>query len=224
MFQSILQMTDATLSIKEAIICTVVSILLGFVISCVYMVKGSYSKNFIITLVLLPTLVQVVIMMVNGNLGTGIAVMGAFSLVRFRSLPGTSKEISAIFFAMVIGLATGTGYLTFAIFVTVIICVVMYLLFQTKFGEMKNLGKQLKIVIPENLDYTEIFDDLFTLFTVSYTLQNVKTINMGSMYELQYQIVLKDEKSEKEFIDALRCRNGNLTINCGRKIITESEL
>jgi len=216
MFTSIINSVTGTLSIESAIICTLVSIVLGFIISLVYMAQGSYSKNFIITLVLLPALIQTVIMLVNGNLGTSVAVMGAFSLVRFRSLPGSSREITGIFFSMVIGLATGMGYVTYAAIITVIISLGMILLSKSKFGEKKGVSKDLKITIPENIDYTQIFDDVFEKYTKKSILQKVKTTNMGSMYELKYSVEMNNEKQEKEFIDELRCRNGNLTIICGR--------
>lgn len=221
MFTSIINSVTGTLSIESAIVCTGVSLILGLVVALVYMIQGNYSKNFIVTLVLLPALVQTVIMLVNGNLGTSVAVMGAFSLVRFRSLPGSSREISGIFFAMVIGLATGMGYLTYAVAITVMIGLGMILLSKTKFGEKKGTIKELKITIAENLDYTEIFDDLFEKFTKKAELCRVKTTNMGSMYELHYTIELVDQKQEKEFIDELRCRNGNLTIVCGRPVMKE---
>ena len=156
---------SGTLEIKTALICTLVSIVLGIGIAFIYSRQGNYTKNYIVTLALLPELVQVVIMLVNGKLGTGVAVMGDFSLVRFRSLPGTSKEIRGIFFAMVVGLATGMGYITYAAIITVVIGVAMFLFFHTSFGEVKDNGKMLKIVIPENLDYEGVFDQIFDEYT-----------------------------------------------------------
>lgn len=224
MFNSIIESATASLSFETAIICTGVSLVLGLIIALVYMTQGNYSKNFLITLVLLPALVQVVIMLVNGNLGTSVAVMGAFSLVRFRSLPGTSKEIIGIFFAMVVGLATGMGYVSYAVVFTIVLALVLLLLEKTKFGDRDGGEKSLKITIPESLDYSQVFEDLFEEFTTSHVLNTVKTTNMGSLYELQYLIHLKTDKSEKEFIDELRCRNGNLTILCGRKVSNPAEL
>ncbi|MBS5897960.1 MAG: DUF4956 domain-containing protein, partial [Prevotella histicola] len=171
---------------------------------------------FTISLVILPGLIQVVIMMVNGNLGTSVAALGAFSLVRFRSVPGNSKEICSVFFSMAIGLATGMGYITFAVLITIIIGLVLLILFKTSFGEKSLHSKELKITIPENLDYTEIFEDIFSNFASRISLERVKTTNLGSMYELQYSIVFKNDKLEKEFIDEIRCRNGNLPVICGR--------
>lgn len=223
MFTSILEVTGG-LTLISGLICTGVSLILGIIIAYVHMAHGSYSKNFTVTLAILPALIQVVIMMVNGNLGTSVAALGAFSLVRFRSAPGNSKEICSIFFAMAIGLATGMGYVTFAVLTTFIIGFMLVILFKTSFGEKSAEGKQLKITIPENLDYTEIFDDIFENLTSKVSLDRVKTTNLGSMYELQYNIVLKDKSKEKELIDQLRCRNGNLPIICGRSDTLRDEL
>lgn len=216
MFTSIIESVSGSLTLQNALICTFVSLCLGGVIAVIYMAQGSYSKNFILTLILLPALIQAVIMIVNGNLGTSVAVLGAFSLVRFRSVPGSSKEISSIFFAMVVGLATGMGYITYAILITVIIGVVFFILSKANIGDSKNQKKELKVTIPENLDYTDIFDDIFIKYTKSNVLSRVKTTNLGSMYELSYEIEMLNPTKEKEMIDEIRCRNGNLTIICGR--------
>lgn len=216
MFTSIIESVSGSLTLQNAIICTLVSLCLGGIIAFIYMANGSFSKNFILTLILLPALIQAVIMIVNGNLGTSVAVLGAFSLVRFRSVPGSSKEISSIFFAMVVGLATGMGYITYAILITVIIGIVFFILSKANIGESKNQKKELKVTIPENLDYTDIFEGIFKKYTKASKLNKVKTTNLGSMYELSYEIQLEDPKKEKEMIDEIRCRNGNLTIICGR--------
>lgn len=224
MFASILSTTGGSLTISAAVICTVASIILGLGISLMYMKQGKCSKNFAISLVVLPVLIQVVIMMVNGNLGTGVAVMGAFSLVRFRSVPGSSKEICAVFFAMAIGLATGMGFIAFAVMITVIVGALFLILTKTSFGEQKQGAKELKVTIPETLDYTEVFDDLFAKYTTEASLESVKTTNLGSMFELRYSINLKDEKEEKALIDEMRCRNGNLTIMCSRPQMLKEQL
>lgn len=224
MFASILSTTGGSLTVSAAVICTVASIILGLGISFMYMKQGKCSKNFAISLVVLPVLIQVVIMMVNGNLGTGVAVMGAFSLVRFRSVPGSSKEICAVFFAMAIGLATGMGFIAFAVMITVVVGALFLILTKTSFGEQKQGVKELKVTIPETLDYTEVFDDLFTKYTTEASLESVKTTNLGSMFELRYNINLKDEKQEKALIDEMRCRNGNLTIMCSRPQMLNDQL
>lgn len=218
MFTSVIDTITGSLTIEAALICTAASLILGLIIALFYMAQEKYSQNYILTLIMLPALVQVVIMLVNGNLGTGVAIMGAFSLVRFRSMPGSAKEICGIFFAMVAGVATGMGYITYAALFTVIIGLAMVVIGKTKFGIPKDFCKDLKITIPENLDYTDIFDDIFESYTTRHELIRVKTTNMGSLYELQYAISLRDENMEKRFIDEIRTRNGNLTIVCGRAI------
>ena len=203
------------ISILEFVICTATSMILGVVIALIHMYKNKYSKHFIQTLVILPAIIQVVIMLVNGNLGTGVAVMGAFSLVRFRSVPGNSREIGSIFFAMAAGLAAGTGYIAIAVLIVVCIGAMMMLLLTLNFGEGKTASKVLKITLPENLNYEGMFDDILTEYTKTYRLVKVRTVNMGSLFELQYEMEMLKDKSEKELIDEVRCRNGNLTVLCG---------
>lgn len=216
--------TSGDISFQSIILCTLASLVLGLGVAMVYMYKNKYSKNFVITLALLPALIQLVIMMVNGNLGAGVAVMGAFSLVRFRSVPGTSKEILNIFFAMALGLTTGMGYVGYAVVFFLIISIAMIVLAGSKFGEKTQAEKELKITIAESLDYNGIFDDLFEKYTNACELVRVRTTNMGSLYELQYHIAIKDQTLEKEFIDEIRCRNGNLNITCGRVPVSKDEL
>ena len=211
-------------SIEIFLICMLCSLVLGAIIAWIHSKYNYSSKGFIITIALLPALVQMVIMLVNGNLGTGVAVMGAFSLVRFRSIPGSAKEISSVFFAMAIGLATGTGYMFAAVLFVIIVGGVNVIYNVTNFGEPKQKEKTLKITIPEGLNYSGIFDDLFDKFTIKNELIQVKTANMGSLYKLEYLIKLKEPHQEKEFIDELRCRNGNLEISCGRVIMGNEEL
>ncbi len=209
-------------SITTFLVCTTCSVLLGAVIAWLHSFIGRSSKGFVITIALLPAIVQMVIMLVNGNLGTGVAVMGAFSLVRFRSVPGNAKEINSVFLAMAVGLATGTGYLAAAGLFVLIIGTVSILYNITGFGEPHQKEKELKVTIPEGLDYTGIFDDLFDKYTKKYELVKVRTTNMGSLYKLDYLIRLKNPAEEKEFLDELRCRNGNLEISCG-KVTGENE-
>ena len=214
MFTSILNETAGSLSITSALICSAASIVLGLVIAAVYILGGKCSKSFALTAAILPVLVQTVIMLVNGNLGAGVAVMGAFSLVRFRSFPGSSKEIAILFFAMSVGLATGMGYITFAALFTVIVAALFLILTKTGFAERGTSEKTLRVQIPESLDYTDVFKDIFNKYTTSATLEKVKTTNLGSMFELTYAITLKSAECEKNMIDEIRCRNGNLTIIC----------
>lgn len=216
--------TQNNVTIVSFFLCSAVSLLLGLCISAIYMFRNTYSKSFVITLTLLPVMVQTVIMLVNGNLGAGVAVMGAFGLVRFRSIPGSAREIGSIFFAMALGLATGMGYLAFAVLFLLLVGAAMLILSATHFGEEKKAEKSLKITIPENLDYEGLFDDLFDEYLDNAQLTSVRTSNMGSLYELHYQIRLKGTVISKEFMDALRCRNGNLNIICGRVATSHDEL
>ena len=224
MFESIIETSAASMGLLDMMICTAVSLLSGWIIAIVYMYRNVYSKSFVITVALMPAIVQVVIMMVNGNLGTGVAVVGAFSLVRFRSVAGGAREISTIFLSMAIGLATGMGYIAFALVFAVVIGAASILLYTSSFGDSKTLEKDLKITIPETLDYEGVFDDIFQRYTSRNELLKVKTTNMGSMYELHYHIHLRKGIVEKEMIDELRCRNGNLNIICGRLPVNKEEL
>ena len=223
MFNSILESNSGTLSISTALICMGAAIIFGIIIALVHMYSTKCSKNFAITIAVLPLLVQVVIMMVNGNLGTSIAILGSFSLIRFRSMQGNSRELVSIFFAMAIGLAVGMGHIMYAFVFTLITSLALIILQKSSFGMKKNNEKSLKITIPENLDYTNIFDDIFDKYTNNIELNKIKTTNMGSMFELSYNISLKNNINEKDFIDEIRTRNGNLTVNLGR-VSTENEL
>jgi len=224
MFDSILTTSSGTLSIVNALLCMTTSLLLGLLIAYVHTKTEHYTKNFIVTLALLPILVQVVIMMVNGNLGTSVAIMGAFALIRFRSMPATSREITSVFFSMAVGLSVGMGYLTFAITFTLIINLLFIIFGKTNFGEPNEKLRILKITIPEDLDYTEVFDDIFEKYTTTNKLFKVKTTNMGSLFELNYQISYKKDIKEKEFIDELRERNGNLSIMIHQEQVGISDL
>ena len=214
MLESVLTETVNTgITMGQFLLCTITSVMLGAVLAVVHTYRNQYSRSFILTLVLLPVMVQTVIMLVNGNLGTGV-VMGAFSLVRFRSLPGNAREIGSIFLAMALGLAAGMGYLGTAMLLMIVSGGITILLISLPAGRAGR--KELKITIPENLDYSGIFDDIFAKYTKKSELVRVRTVNMGSLYELCYQVDLKSEFIEKNMLDEIRCRNGNLTIVCGR--------
>lgn len=214
----------AAFSLSSFLLCLAVSLVLGIIVALFYTFRNTYTKGFVITLAVLPAMVQMVIMLVNGNLGAGVAVMGAFSLIRFRSVTGTARDISAIFFTMAIGLATGMGYLAVAALFTVILGAAIMTLQVSGFGSQKKTNKALRITIPEGLDYNGVFDDLFRRYLNSWELVQVKTTNMGSLYKLEYQVSLKDIEQEKAMIDDLRCRNGNLEILCGRIVAGKEEL
>ena len=210
------------LTLTSFLICTGVSLLLGVGTALVAGYRSRSTQSLAVTLAILPAVVQAVIMLGNGSIGAGIAVAGAFSLVRFRSAPGTAREIAAIFLAMAIGLATGMGYVGLAALLFLILAGAMLALTALRFGQKEDAGRILKITIPEDLDYDGLFDDLFERYTTAHTLEKVKTTNMGTLYELRYRITLRQEPVPKVFLDELRCRNGNLNITCCREESHES--
>ena len=206
--------------------CILSALAIGTAMALVYKIKNRSSQSFIVTLSVIPAAVAMVIMLVNGDFGTGVAVAGAFGLIRFRSAPGTAKEIAAIFTAMGVGLACGVGYIGYAAAFAAIMCgaMLLYGFFGLGSARYEERCKKLTITIPENLDYSRVFDDLFEKYTVSHKLVNVKTTNMGSLFKLSYDVELRGDASEKSFIDELRCRNGNLEINLHRRESTPGEL
>lgn len=216
----------STISLTNFLLCLIISLLIGLLNAGIYTYKNRYTKSFLVTLALLPAVVCVVIMMVNGNIGTGVAVAGTFSLVRFRSAPGTAKEIGAIFLAMCIGLIAGMGYLGYAVLFALILGGATLLYNKFDFGSRKNGEKYkvLHVTISEDLDYTGVFDEILDKYTSSYELVQVKTTNMGSLFKLTYNMVLKGGENEKELIDKLRCRNGNLEISISHQETTVCEL
>jgi len=220
--------TDMTsvISVGNFLLCVGCALAIGIVLALSYMYKTRYTKSFVVTLALLPAVVCVVIMMVNGNVGTGVAVAGAFSLVRFRSVPGTAKEISMLFIAMGTGLVAGMGYLGYAVLFALILCAAVLIYGRLDLGTKKNgaLHKTLTITIPEDLDYSGVFDGIFEEYASKWELVRVKTTNMGSLFRLTYDLTLKEAGREKEMIDQLRCRNGNLEITVSRQDTTVTEL
>ncbi len=221
----------SVIGVGDFLLCMAVSLVIGVFLAVVYTYKNKYTQSFILTLALIPTVVCVVIMMVNGNVGAGVAVAGAFSLVRFRSVPGTAKEICAIFLAMATGLISGMGYLGYSVLFAVIVSAFMVLYTRMDIGNRTfgnqirvSLEKTLHITIPENLDYENVFDEILQEYTKKYELEMVKTTNMGSLFKLTYHVMLQDQCEEKEFLDKLRCRNGNLEIMLTKRDNTAMEL
>lgn len=211
--------TEITLT--AFLICIFTSIILGVLASLVFNAGAHHSGSWAQSIAMLPSVVTLVIMLVNGNIGAGLAVAGTFAMVRFRSAVGSAKEITGLFYSVAIGLACGMGYVGFAIIFFIIIAIFEFCMKRTSFGDSSNSYRQLKITIPENMDYEGLFDDLFDKYTRSCELVKVRTTNMGTLFELTYQIQLKDSSKSKQFIDDLRCRNGNLNIMCGREVERE---
>lgn len=218
MFNSIL---GNELTVTNFLICIGASFVLGLIVALVHMKTARSSKNFVTTLAILPALVAMAILLVNGNLGAGVATVGVFSLVRFRSIAGNSRSILSVFFSMAIGLAVGTGYIAFAALFTLIISILIVILHFFNFGETNTIEKKLTIVVPEDVDYTNIFDDIFAQYARSYTLEKSKTTNMGSLFELVYRVVLKNDTNEKQFIDKIRIKNGNLKVMLSQQLDDE---
>ena len=213
-----------TFTIQTYLICTAVSLALGALIAFTARFRSKQSKSFMLALFIIPAIVQTVIMLVNGSVGTGIAVMGAFSLVRFRSVAGSAKEIVCIFLAMATGLATAMGYIGLAAVFVVIFCAAMIIASFIRLKEKDDLVRELRITVPEDLNYAHSFDDVFDKYTKEFKLQNVKTTNMGSLYKLSYNIELRSEDDIQAFIDELRCRNGNLEISVMIPAVAETTL
>ncbi len=207
----------AAMTVSAFLLCLLSALVLGVLTALVFSFRSEHSGNLPFALVLVPPIVTLVIMMVNGNIGAGLGVAGTFSLIRFRSAPGTARELSGLFTGTAIGLACGMGYVGIAALFFLIVAATVIVLTLLRFGENSRSFRQLKITIPENLDYDGLFDDIFEKYTTSHELAKVKTTNMGTLYELNYHIHIKGSEVSKEFIDELRCRNGNLNIICGRE-------
>jgi len=215
---------NGTPTVGSLLLCTACSLIFGLSVAGVYMFRNQYSKSLAATLVFIPATVQIVIMLTSGNIGAGVATAGAFNLVRFRSIPGKARDIGCLFFAMALGLVTGMGYLLYALIFVVLIGCFSMLLTHVRFGQGEIDTRILRITIPENLDYDGLFNDVFAKYTQSAELDRVKTSNMGSLYELTYSVRLKSSSMPKEFIDELRCRNGNLNILISREHNSGEEL
>ena len=215
---------NGTLTLGLFLLAIGVSMVLGLILSLAFMYKNTYSKSFISALVLIPAVETVVIMLVNDNLGVGLSVAGSFALIRFRSIKGNAKELVAVFIAMTIGIICGTGYVAVACIFTLVLCAVMFLMSLSNFGKQSGEEKYLKITIPESLNYDEVFDSILKKYTKSYELESVKTLTLGSLFRVEYRIVMKDTKDTKKMIDEIRTRNGNLEIMCARSATDRDEL
>lgn len=216
----------STISLDKFLLCVGIALVCGIVLALCYAHRTRYTRSFLATLAMLPAVVCVVIMMVNGNVGAGVAVAGAFSLVRFRSVPGTAKEITMLFLAMGAGLLVGMGYLGYGMLFTIIMAVVSLIWAHLDLGTKKNaaLYKTLSITIPEDLDYSQVFDGILEQYTTNFELSRVKTTNMGSLFRLTYDLTMKKGADEKKMIDELRCRNGNLEITVSKQDSMVTEL
>ena len=221
MFNTIFDSTAAGLDISTALIAAGVALGLGLIIAITHMITSQTSKSFLVTLAILPLLVMAVMIMINGNLGTSIAILGAFSLIRFRSIQGNAKELLSIFFAMMIGLACGMGHVLFGTAITAIAVIAILIFSYTNFLEPNKKQRILKIVIPEDLDYETVFDDIFKKYTSNVELVTAKTVNMGSLFDLTYNVRIKHGVKEKEMLDAIRVKNCNLKVSLSQPVQEE---
>ena len=223
MFESILNSSSGSFSIMNELICMVAAVVLGSIVALVHTVDNRYSKNFLIAFIVFPLLVQVVIAMINGNVGAALAIGGAFSLIRFRSLQGNSRELVSVFFAMAIGLSLGVGQVIFASIFTVIGAIVLFAITKLNVGNNESI-RRLKIVIPEDMNYDEMFKEEFDKYTKKNDLVVCKTTNMGSLYELEYEVSLKDTSKVKDFLDDIRIKNGNLKVSLTNPVVGDNIL
>ena len=214
----------STFTVGQFLIALCASMVLGSVVSIYYMFHNTYSKSFVPSLILIPAIECVVIIMINGNMGAGIAVAGSFALIRFRSARGSAKDLTAIFMAMAIGIICGTGYIGIAVLFTLIVCVIGMLLSLVRFGECDGKMRYLKITVPENMNYDEAFEEVLNKYCSNYELEKVKTLSLGSLFRVEYSIVMRDVSKLREMINELRIRNNNLEIVCGKEAISKEEL
>ena len=221
MFNSIFDSSTSGLDFGTVLICAVVAIVLGVAVALTHKMTSKTSKGFLVTLATLPILVMAVMIMINGNLGTSIAILGAFSLIRFRSVAGGAKELLSVFFTMAIGLALGMGHVLFAVVITVITILAIFVFSKTHFLEPSRAQRVLKVVIPEDLDYEDVFKEIFEKYTSSAELLKMKTVNMGSLYKLTYDVCLKNGVKEKEFLDEIRVKNCNLKVLMSQPVAEE---
>lgn len=212
---------DTPLTLPTLLLVLLTAVVLGLLTALVFTFRCRHTASFALTLTLLPMAVAVIILLVNGNIGTGVAVAGAFALVRFRSVPGTAREIAAIFIEMALGLCLGLGYIGLAVIFFALTAIITLLLTAMRFGAPSATVKQMKITLPENVDYETLFDDVFEQYRVRADLQRIRTTNMGTLFELTYLLTFPAPQVPKAFIDELRIRNGNLNIVIGA--VTEHE-
>ncbi|QOS81735.1 DUF4956 domain-containing protein [Paenibacillus sp. JNUCC31] len=208
-------LTDTTLTFSNAILTIGLAIIMGVIISLTYMKtnQSTYSQSFTLTMVVLPVIVAIIILLIGSNIARAFSLAGAFSIIRFRSAPGDPKDIAYVLFTMASGLACGVGAFGYAVMFTIILCVLMFVLSRFNFGGKKTQQKTLKVTIPENLSYEEALNEVFHTFNVPFDLKKIRTTELGSLYELVYSVTIHESVSQKEFLDAIRTRNGNLDIS-----------
>ncbi len=211
---------------QDIFVCLGLALLAGIIFATLCFVRTKSTRSFFVATAMLPSVVALVIILVNGNIGTGVAIAGAFSLVRFRSAPGTAKEICIIFITMASGLAFGMGYVGYGLVFLIGSGAILLAFEITNVWKRKPVltEKNIRITLPEDLDYTTIFNDIFERYTTNYSLVKMKTTNMGSMFRVDYAVTMKNPKDEKAMVDEIRTRNGNLEVAVQRTDYNASEL
>lgn len=215
---------SGTFTLNNVLIVIATAIVLGLVISLTYIKthkKEGYAPSFTVTLIMLPVIIAIIILLVGNNVARAFSLAGAFSIIRFRSAPGDPKDLSYVFFTLAVGLATGMGFVGYAVIFTIILCLLMIIIEVTKFAVPKSKALELKITVPENLNYEGIFDEILNKYTISWNLSRVRTRDFGALFELRYKLNVKQECDTKKFIDELRCRNGNLNISLTSDFVDE---
>lgn len=214
LFNNILANVSADLSIGSAIITMLVAVVFGVAIGFTYYKtqEENYQRSMAVTLLMLPVILSVIILFIGSNIARAFSLAGTLSIIRFRSAPGDPKDIGFIFFDIAAGLACGVGLFGYGAIFVILLCAIMIMTEKFKFFEKKSVQKTLKITIPENLNYQGAFDEILKKYTKKYTLTRIKTTDLGSLFELNYNVIMLHDEDEQEFINELRCRNGNLNI------------
>ena len=184
MLETIIQSTDGTsFTLANTLIVIISAIFLGLLISLVYIrttKKVGYSPSFTVTLIMLPVIISIIILLVGNNVARAFSLAGAFSLIRFRSAPGEPKDIAYVFFTLAVGLCCGMGYIGYAVIFTVILCLVMLILNTINFAVPKTKSMNLKIIVPEDLNYEGIFDEVLNKYTTNYRIETIRTRDFGA--------------------------------------------
>ena len=205
------------LSMTDVLIAMAASIVFGLIIATTYVLthSGGHQQSFAITITMLPVILTVIILFVGSNVARAFSLAGTLSIIRFRSAPGDPKDIAYIFFAIAAGLASGVGLYLYGVVFVILLCVFMFILTKTNFAADGSLSRVLRITVPEDLDYPQAFDEIFDKYTSKHKLVKIRTTDLGSLYELTYNVTMVRDVEEKSFIDELRCRNGNMNIILG---------
>ena len=214
-FNEVFAFTSSEITFQGMIATLATSLLFGFILGVTYLItqkKEGYQRSFIITLVMLPVILSMIIVFVGSNLARAFSLAGTIAVIRYRSVPGDPKDIGYVFFAVGAGLACGVGLFGYGAIFVLVLSVVLVIIEKLNFAKPSNKRKILKITVSEDMNYQNAFDDILTEYTLDYNLVKIKTTELGSLFELVYHITMDDKINERDFINKLRCVNGNLSI------------